>query len=89
VSAASLVRRLRKLEARCRPAELPVRYVLRRRLKRLERAYGEPSFGDGDPEQLRGLAGLVGAAVASDVVGLPAAAPPRALNRAIKGLVRH
>ena len=51
---------------------------------RLERAYGEPSFGDGDPEQLRELAGLVGAVLGRDLAGLPAAALPRALDRAVK-----
>ena len=129
MSAASLARRLRKLEARRKPAELRVRHVwwdagepepvaqpgerlvicswddhpepaarrrsragerrrvslaLRRRLARLERADGEPMFGDGDPEQLRELAGLVGAVVGRDLAGLPAAALPRALDRAIK-----
>ena len=59
--------------------------ALRRRLARLERAYGEPVFGDGDPEQLRELAGLVGAVVGRDLAGVPAAALPRALDRAIKG----
>ena len=59
--------------------------ALRRRLTRLERADGEPLFGDGDPEQLRELAGLVGAVLGRDLAGLPAAALPRALDRAIKG----
>ena len=58
---------------------------LRRRLTRLERAYGEPSFGDGDPEQLRELAGLVGAVLGRDLAGLPVTVLPRALDRAISG----
>ena len=59
--------------------------VLRRRLARLERLEGAPVFGDGDPEQLRGLAALVGAVVGRDLAGVPAAALPRALDRVISG----
>ena len=58
--------------------------ALRRRLARLERAYGEPVFGDDDPEQLRELAGLVGAVVGRNLAGVPAAALPRALDRVVK-----
>lgn len=58
--------------------------ALRRRLARLEKDAGEPVFGDGDPEQLCELAGLVGAVLGRDLVGLPAVVLPRALDRMIK-----
>jgi hypothetical protein len=61
-----------------------VSVALRRRLARLERAYGEPVFGDGDSEQLRELAGLVDVVAGSRLVGVPTAALPQALDRAIQ-----
>ena len=59
--------------------------ALRRRPARLEKIEGEPLFADGDPEQLRKLAAVVGAVLGRDLAGLPPAALPRVLDRAIKG----
>ena len=60
--------------------------ALRRRPTRLEKVDGEPMFGDQEPEQLRQLAGLLaGAVVGRDLAAVPAAALPRAPDRAIEG----
>jgi hypothetical protein len=61
-----------------------VSLALRRRLARLEKVEGEPVFAGWQLEQLRELAGLVGAVVGRNLAGVPAAALPRALDRAIK-----
>jgi hypothetical protein len=58
--------------------------TLRRRLARLERGDGSPTFGDVEPRDLRGAAELVGEVLGVDPPRAPVATLPSVLDRAVR-----